>query len=91
MRVGEEQVPWDATWNHFLIGDVTAVLRRVVESARVLNDADAATLLLYDPERTLFVPNGAVGLDERWLQRQGLQAAQSLAQRAVDATGCFAQ
>ena len=64
------------------------MLRHVVAAARALANADAAAILLYDRENALFVPavpSVAVGLDERWLQRQGLEAAQSLALRAVEA------
>jgi GAF domain-containing protein len=64
------------------------ILRHVVAAARALAHADAAAILLYDRENALFVPTTpsiAVGLDERWLQRQGLEAVQSLALRAVEA------
>ena len=66
----------------------TAVLQQVVQAARALTKADGVAILLYDRESALFVPavpSVAVGLDERWLQRQGLDAAQSLALRAVEA------
>ena len=64
------------------------MLRHVVAAARALANADAAAILLYDRENALFVPavpSVAVGLDERWLQRQGLAAVQCLALRAVEA------
>ncbi len=50
--------------------DLTTVLRRVVEAARDLVGADAASVLLYDHEAALFAPAApsvAIGLDERWL------------------------
>jgi signal transduction histidine kinase len=68
--------------------DATAVLRQVVQAAQALTSADGVAILLYDRESALFVPavpSVAVGLDEHWLQRQGLEAAQSLALRAVEA------
>lgn len=67
---------------------VLTMLRRIVTSARAVTQADAAALLLYDAEADRFVPvvpSVAVGLDERWLQRQGLAALQTLAQQAVAA------
>lgn len=68
--------------------DISTALRRVVEAARAVSAADAAAILLYDPEQDLFmpaVPSVAVGLDERWLQRQGLEGAQLLARQATEA------
>jgi signal transduction histidine kinase len=68
--------------------DATAVLRQVVQAARALTAADGVEILLYDRENALFVPavpSVVVGLDERWLQRQGLAAVQSLALRALEA------
>src|SRR5881227_370304 len=68
--------------------DPTAVLRQVVQAARALTNADGVAILLYDRESALFVPtvpSVAAGLDERWLHRQGLAAAQSLALHAVEA------
>ena len=68
--------------------EVHAVLREVLTAARSLAAYDAAAVLLYDRERSLFVPavpSVAQGLDERWLQRQGLEAAQTLAARALQA------
>lgn len=64
------------------------MLRRVVSAARAVTRAEGAAILLHDRERGLFVPTRpsvAMGLDERWLQRQGLEAAQTLALRAVEA------
>lgn len=61
--------------------DAIAVLRHVVAAARAMTGADGAAILLYDRESGLFVPatpSVAVGLDERWLRRQSLEAARSL-------------
>jgi signal transduction histidine kinase len=69
-------------------GRALTVLRHVVATARVVARADGAAILLYDEEQDIFVPVTppvAVGLDRRWLQRQGLAAAQNLALRAVQA------
>jgi signal transduction histidine kinase len=69
-------------------GRALTVLRHVVATARLVARADGAAILLYDEEQDLFVPVTppvAVGLDRRWLQRQGLAAAQTLALRAVQA------
>lgn len=66
--------------------DTTAILRHVVTAARALVVADGAAISLYDSENGRFMPTApgvAVGLDERWLQRQGLEAAQTLAERAA--------
>ena len=52
--------------------------------AEALGSADGALVLIYDAMRDLFVPavpSVAAGLDERWLQRQGLEGAQELARR----------
>ena len=62
--------------------DAIAMLRHVVAAAQAVTGADGAAILLYNQESGLFVPTTpsvAVGLDERWLQRQGLEAARSLA------------
>jgi signal transduction histidine kinase len=66
--------------------DATPTLRSVVRATRALAGAAAAAILLYDRDADLFVPvvpSVAEGLDEAWLQRQGLPAAQSVALRAV--------
>src|SRR5436309_1939993 len=91
--VGPRPVPNDHALDHATAGlsssrEATAVLRQVVHAARALTSADGVAILLYDRESAIFmpaVPSMAVGLDERWLQRQGLAAAQSLALRAVEA------
>src|SRR5919202_1737042 len=91
--VGPRPVPTDHALDHATAGllsghDATAVLRQVVHAARALTSADGVAILLYDRESAMFmpaVPSVAAGLDERWLQRQGLVAAQSLALRAVEA------
>ena len=91
--VGPRPVPTDHALYHATAGllsghDATAVLRQVVQAAQALTSADGVAILLYDRDSALFVPavpGVAVGLDERWLQRQGLAAAQSLALRAVEA------
>jgi signal transduction histidine kinase len=65
-----------------------AMLRRVVATAQTVAHADAVVILLYEPASDRFVPTTprvAVGLDERWLQGQGIEAAQTLAARAVAA------
>src|SRR5690349_10312993 len=67
--------------------DAVAMLRHVVAAARAVTNSDGAAILLYDRDSDLFVPTTpsvAVGLDNRWLQRQGLDAARSLAMRAAD-------
>ncbi len=67
-----------------------AVLREVIASARAMSGAAAAAILLYDSERDLFLPTTpsvADGLDERWLQRRGLGAAQELARRVLAHSG----
>ena len=72
--------PLDAQAGH-------AVLRRVVAAARALTAADAGAILLYDRARDLFVPvvpSVAIGLDDGWLQQQGLTATRSLGLRAVE-------
>ncbi len=69
-------------------GDPQGLWRHIVAAAHDLAGADGVALLLYDRAQDLFVPtvpSVAVGLDERWLQRQGLPAAQSLAGRALQA------
>ena len=79
---------YQAATSLFSTRDTGIVLRRVVAAARALTTADAVAILLYDRENALFVPvvpSVAVGLDESWLQRQGLEAAQSLALSAVEA------
>ncbi len=58
-------------------------LGHCVEAARLLARAEGAAILLHDQEQGIFVPDIASGLDERWLQRQGLDAAQALALRVV--------
>jgi signal transduction histidine kinase len=66
--------------------DATPTLRSVVRATRALAGAAAAAILLYNRDANLFVPvvpTVAEGLDEAWLQRQGLPAAQSVALRAV--------
>jgi PAS domain S-box-containing protein len=71
-------------------GAAITMLRHVVAAARLVAGADGAAILLYDHKHARFVPTSpsvAVGLDERWLQRQGLEAAQALALRAMDARG----
>ena len=91
--VGPRPVPTDHALDHATAGllsghDATAVLRQVVHAARALTSADGVAILLYDRESAMFmpaVPSVAAGLDERWLPRQGLVAAQSLALRAVEA------
>src|SRR5918911_3316611 len=91
--VGPRPVPTDHALYHATAGllsghDATAVLWQVVQAAQALTSADGVAILLYDRESALFVPavpSVAVGLDEHWLQRQGLEAAQSLALRAVEA------
>src|SRR5438128_914888 len=68
--------------------DAQAVLRQVVRAAQTITGADGAAILLYDGETARFVPavpSVTVGLDERWLRGQGLDAAQSLERRAVEA------
>jgi signal transduction histidine kinase len=63
-----------------------AVLRHVVDAGRSLTGADGALVLLYDTARDSFVPavpSVAAGLDEKWLQRQGLDGAQELARRSI--------
>src|SRR5579864_3808087 len=68
--------------------DVSTTLQRVVEAASTVFAPAAAAVLLYDQEQDLFVPavpSVAVGLDERWLQRQGLEGAQSVAREAMAA------
>ncbi len=67
--------------------DAIAMLHHVVAAAQAVTGSDGAAILLYDRDSGLFVPTTssvAVGLDERWLQRQGLEAARSLAVRAAD-------
>jgi signal transduction histidine kinase len=91
--IGVRSAPHDHALDHVTAGlftsrDVTAVLRQVVQAAQALSSADGVAILLYDRESALFVPavpGVAVGLDERWLQQQGLVAAQSLALRTVEA------
>jgi hypothetical protein len=66
--------------------EATAVLRQVVQAARALTAADGVAILLYDREQARFVPtvpSVAVGLDERWLHRSGLEAAQSLHEAVI--------
>jgi len=65
--------------------DPAVVLHRIVTMALALTEAEAAHVLLYQPAGDVFVPapgDSAVGLDERWLQRQGLEATQALATQA---------
>ncbi len=79
---------WAIATHLFASREIGTVLRRVVETARALTGAAGVAILLRDQERAVFVPavpSVAVGLDERWLQRQGLDGAQLLALRAVDA------
>src|SRR5919204_595508 len=91
--VGPHPVPNDHALDHATIGqlsghDATAVLRQVIQAAQALTSADGVAILLYDRESALFVPavpSVAVGLDEHWLQRQGLGAAPTPALRAVEA------
>jgi signal transduction histidine kinase len=91
--VGRGPTPYDHALDQATAGlsgrrDATAMVRQVVHAARALTAADGVAILLYDRENALFVPTApsvVVGLDERWLQRQGLEAAQSLALRAVEA------
>src|SRR5437763_4619348 len=83
----DDRAQYHATASLSSSRDATAVLRQVVQAARALTNADGVAILLYDRESARFVPtvpSGAVGLDERWLQRQGLEAAQSLALHAVE-------
>src|SRR5437763_5362672 len=84
----DDRAQYHATASLSSSRDATAVLRQVVQAARALTNADGVAILLYDRESARFVPavpSVAAGLDERWLQRQGLEAAQSLALRAVEA------
>jgi PAS domain S-box-containing protein len=86
--VPNDQALWPVAAYLFGAPDHHTVLQRVVEKAHALTSADAAAILLYERAEELFVPavpSVAIGLDERWLQRQGLEAAQSLALRAVEA------
>jgi GAF domain-containing protein len=91
--VGPRPVPNDHALDHATADllssrDATAVLRQVVQAARALTNAHGVAILLYNRESALFVPavpSVAAGLDERWLERQGLAAAQSLALRALEA------
>ena len=79
---------WQVATRLATAADVSTTLRRVVEAAQAVFASDAAAILLYDPEQDLFlpaVPSVAVGLDERWLQRQGLEGAQVLARQAARA------
>jgi signal transduction histidine kinase len=74
--------------------DTHAVLRQVVDAGRSLSGADAALVLLYDAMRDLFVPavpSVAAGLDERWLQRHGLEGAQELARRSLASDGMLVE
>lgn len=67
--------------------DAVAMLRHVVAAARAITGSDGAAILLYDRQSGLFVPtmpSVAVGLDERWLQRQGLEAARTLAMHSAN-------
>jgi signal transduction histidine kinase len=76
---------WEIAVSLFTEQETGTVLKRTVEAVRTLSGADAVIILLYDRERATFfpaTPSVAVGLDERWLQRQGLEAAQELARRA---------
>jgi signal transduction histidine kinase len=77
---------WTIASGLFATHERAAVLRRVTATIQALACADAAALLLYDRERDVFVPvvpSVAIGLDESWLQRQGLDGVQALAQRAA--------
>jgi signal transduction histidine kinase len=77
-----------ATAQFLCVDDPQGLLRHIVMAARELGGAEGVSLLLYDRARDLFVPtvpSVALGLDERWLQRQGLHAAQALAGRAMAA------
>ncbi len=79
---------WQAAVTLFALRDSRGVLQRVVEVGRILGHADAALVLVSDRETGEFrpsVPSVALGLDERWLRREGLEAAQALAQQAAAA------
>lgn len=79
---------WHIASRLFSSHQVHAVLCEVVSSGRALMGSDAAAVLLYDRDRDRFVPavpSVAPGLDERWLQGRGLEAAQSLAAQAMQA------
>jgi signal transduction histidine kinase len=76
---------WEIALSLFGEQDTGTLLKRTVEAVSALSGADAVIVLLYDRERSVFFPTApsvAIGLDERWLQRQGLEAAQELARRA---------
>ncbi len=77
---------WHIANHLFSSNDPHEVVRRIVATGRDLAGADAAALLLYDAQQAVFaptIPPVARGLDERWLQRQGLGAMQALARRAM--------
>ncbi len=84
----DERMAWHVASQLFGSRDPHVVVRRIVAAGRDLAHADAAAILLYDLQQAMFVPvvpSVALGLDERWLQRQGLEGMQRLARRAVDA------
>ena len=85
MHEAATSMAWQVAVDLFSGRDTGTILRRVVEAAHTISGADAVVILLYDRERVLFlpaVPSVAIGLDERWLHRQGLESAQELAWRA---------
>jgi signal transduction histidine kinase len=86
--VGAAAMAWQIAGHLFGSNDPHEVLCRIVATGRDLAGADAAALLLYDRGQAVFVPTippVARGLDERWLQREGLAAMQALARHATAA------
>ncbi|GAC1432106.1 MAG: hypothetical protein NVSMB65_05690 [Chloroflexota bacterium] len=84
----EGEALWQAAASLFALRDSGLVVQRLVEVGRTLAGADASLVLVYDLETGEFrphVPSVALGLDQRWLRREGLEAAQVLAQQAAAA------
>jgi signal transduction histidine kinase len=84
----QASTPWQEAARIVTLRQTGAVLLRIVELGRTLGGGSAAVLLLHDGETGHFVPTVprvAVGLDERWLRREGLEAAQALARQAAEA------
>jgi len=85
---GDGHLLWQAATSLFALRESGPVLQRIVEVGRILGRADAGIVLVSDPQTGEFrpsVPSVALGLDERWLRREGLEGAQALAQQAAAA------
>jgi len=85
---GDGHLLWQAATSLFALRASGPVLQRIVEVGRLLGRADAGIVLVADPQTGEFrpsVPSVALGLDERWLRREGLEGAQALAQQAAAA------